>query len=191
MGPELISPLVGIAKLMKDLVTETKASGRASVQSLMSYSTAIEQGVHGLLNEIRELLVISRADLDDDQSMSRLRLRIQTYLDVHQVYEPLRLAVTEVEATLDELDQKSDSLLGIRDLSGKRRAALRDREDFLEVHGFLDRLEQITKYLPYRTGYSLEHWKALVRLSRRPRESHLAKRQGRATGRRGFARASE
>jgi hypothetical protein len=128
-----------------------------------------------LLNETRELLVISRADLDDDQSMSRLRLRIQTYLDVHQVYEPLRLAITEVEATLDELDQKSDSLLGIRDLSGKRRAALRAyREDFLEVHGFLDRLEQITKYLPYRTGLLAGTLESISQIIAADRESRIS-----------------
>jgi hypothetical protein len=170
MVVEYAGPLIAAANLIRTQLAEAGKADRGTVQALMGYSAAIEQAIHALLNETRTILVVAATDLGNDEAMSQLRLRIETYLAVHNVYGPLKDARVEAEQTLKLLDKKAQELLTLKDLTGKKRQALVSyRKTFTEVLGFIDALEQATKYLPSRTGLlspQIEKLKEIASLER-------------------------
>jgi hypothetical protein len=173
---EYAGPLVAAANFVNAQLAGARKANVGTVQALMGYSAGIEAAIHALVNETRTILVVAATDLDDDEAMRELRLRIETYLGVHHIYEPLKDAKVEAEQTLQLLDKRASTLLNLKDLNHKKREALLAyRDAFTGVLAFIDELEAKTVSLPYQTGLlgqqmpklreivSLDHDKRLAR----------------------------
>jgi DNA repair ATPase RecN len=175
---EYVGPLVAAANLIRTHVSEARKADRGTVQALMGYSAAIEEAIHALINETRTILIVSLADLDNDESMRQLKRRIETYLAVHNVYDPLKDVKVEAEMTLEILDKKAEQLLNLKDITGKKRQALLNyREAFDGVLDFIDKLENATKHLPSRTGLLADEMGKLSRIVSLERSERLKARE--------------
>jgi len=149
----VVGPGVATANLIRSLINDAKAAGRTDVQALLTYCNAIEVGVTALLNETRNLLAAAVVDVEDDDAARELRKQIHHYFAVHEIYEPLRVALLEAEDAYQRLNRRAERFLGLTDMRNARRRALdRFAEDFVDMVVFQQRLEGAMAYLPNGTG---------------------------------------